>query len=99
MPRPQCHPLSRALPRLLGASLIVATLPACMTQQPQIGGFSSLVADPAHILKDEPPPVKPNPHLDPIPERVGAFSLRWVEDLEKTATKNEPDPDDARKKS
>ncbi|MBL9152913.1 MAG: hypothetical protein JNK37_10525 [Verrucomicrobiales bacterium] len=99
MPAPSHPRLSPTLPRLLSASLLLVTLPACMTQQPQIGGFSSLVADPAHILKDEPPPVKPNPHMDPIPERVGAFSLRWVEDLEKTATNNEPDPDDARKKS
>lgn len=90
---------SAPLARLSPALLAVFVLPSCVTKEPQLGGFSSLVTDPAHILKDEPPPVRPNSHLDPVTERVGAFSLRWTEDLEKTATNDEPDPDKIRKKS
>jgi hypothetical protein len=82
---------SSAIPSLLALTL----LPACtVSQKPQIGGFSSLIADPANALKKEPAPVRPNPHMDPIPEKFGAFTLRWTEDLEKTATNHEPDPDE-----
>ncbi|MCB1077432.1 MAG: hypothetical protein KDM63_09715 [Verrucomicrobiae bacterium] len=93
-----------SLPRLrllLVPAIALTSLAACgtMKEKPEMGGFSSLIADPQHILKDEPPPVRPNSHMDPIPEKIGAFGLRWVEDLDKTATNNEPDPDKVGKRS
>ena len=74
-------------------ALSLAGLTGCMTRQDKIGGLASLVLDPGNAIKDEPPPTPPNNHMPPVYIKPGGISMAWVEDLTKTATNDEPDPD------
>lgn len=90
-----------SLTRLPHASLaiVAACLPlsSCIfSESPELGGFSSHIGDPLGALEDEPAPTPPNPLMDPVVLRNGAFNLRWHEDLGKSSSNTETDPDDAK---
>lgn len=85
--------MNRHLTIVFAIPFFFAGLTGCMTRQKRIDGLASLVLDPAHAIKSEPPPTPPNNHMPPVYIKPGALSLRWVEDLSKTATNDEPDPD------
>ncbi len=77
-------------------ALLAACLPlgSCIfSETPELGGFSSRIGDPLGALEDEPAPTPPNPLMDPVVLRNGAFNLRWHEDLGKSSNNTEADPD------
>ncbi|MCB1061557.1 MAG: hypothetical protein KDN20_01390 [Verrucomicrobiae bacterium] len=85
------------LPRYLTTSLaaLAATglLSSCFSNQPVYSGFASKLGDPLSALEEEPPPTPPNMLMDPIQERYGAFSVRFIEDLTASSDNHEVDPD------
>ena len=89
-------PLRRTL-GALGVLLLTASLTSCIfTDGPHFGGFSSIASNPLGALETEPPDLPPNPHMDPVIVRRGAFSISWDEDLTKSSNNTEPDPDELR---
>ncbi len=75
----------RSLLSAIATAVAAASLASCFSNQPIYGGFASKLGDPLGALEDEPAPTPPNPHLDPVQERYGAISVRFTEDLEKSA--------------
>ncbi|MCB1229168.1 MAG: hypothetical protein KDN19_02815 [Verrucomicrobiae bacterium] len=91
-----CLPL-RSLHRLLPIALPGLLLSSCIfSETPVVGGFASKISDPFSALEGEPAPTPPNSHMDPVILRNGAFNLRWNEDLGKSSSNYEEDPDDAK---
>ncbi|MCB1235254.1 MAG: hypothetical protein KDM91_09305 [Verrucomicrobiae bacterium] len=76
----------RPLIVVLAALCSLAGMGGCVSSHSQVGGIGSAFARGIDSLEDEPPPVPPNTLMDPYRESHGILSLRFVEDLEKTAS-------------
>ena len=71
----------------------------CFTTDPEFGGATSILNDDGprtldDVLKPEPPPLRPDNHLELVDESHGAVSVQFNEDLRKTARGPDKEPGD-----
>ena len=60
----------------------------CFSTKPEFGGGASILSKGGpptmgEVLESEPPPIRPDNHMDPVEESHGALSIRFGEDVSK----------------